>query len=397
MSHRAADWGVLDEEALRDSRLCDELRHLMEECGDFLLFHDPVWLGAGIDAAGAPSARPSNEVYVSRSADGPIGYAPFTISSRPLRFAVGELILYRHRLRSMTLTRDIVTRGGPEQHTVLIGALLDTLAERLPPNEGIFLDGVATDSALYQFVLASSSARGLLVIRLGDVFQHHFAELPARFADYETQLGSHSRVNLRRRRKKLVEYIGGEMRTQRFTAIDGVAGFLADAQKISRTTYQWRLLGLGLRDADDLRAKLSLAARNGWLRSYILYCRGEPVAFMLGYLYRRTYHYMDVGFDPAWAKWGVGSILQMEVMKDLIEDPNRPEIFDFSTGFGDHKARFGNSSRPEINLLLLQDGPRNRLLVAAYALTRLVDKHASRWLEKAGVKASIKRWLRRIA
>src|SRR5215469_7439857 len=29
--HRAADWDVLDEEALRDSRLCDELRHLMEE------------------------------------------------------------------------------------------------------------------------------------------------------------------------------------------------------------------------------------------------------------------------------------------------------------------------------------------------------------------------------
>jgi CelD/BcsL family acetyltransferase involved in cellulose biosynthesis len=152
-----------------------------------------------------------------------------------------------------------------------------------------------------------------------------------------------------------------------------------------------------LRDAAELRATLGSAARHGWLRSYIFYCRGEPVAFMLGYLYRRTYHYMDVGYDPAWAQWGVGSILQMEVMKDLIEDPERPEIFDFSTGDGDHKGRFGNFSRSEVNLLLLRKCPRNAILVAAYAATLAVDKHASRWLNTLGLKAVVKRWVRQKA
>src|SRR5215471_17645158 len=83
----APNWELLDGDALLDSRRCEELRRLMEASGDFLLVHDPVWL-AGAFAAKDGSSRPTNTVYVSRSADEPIGYAPFTRGSRVLRFAV---------------------------------------------------------------------------------------------------------------------------------------------------------------------------------------------------------------------------------------------------------------------------------------------------------------------
>lgn len=307
------------------------------------------------------------------------------------------MIVYRRQLRSFTLVHDVVADAGPETRRALTGELLNFLVRRLRPDEGVFLDGVSTDSPLFELVSSSAAQRPLLTLRLGDAFEHQFAKLPATFRDYEAQLGSHSRLNLRHRRKKLLAHVAGELRAARFTDSDSVATFVADAQKVSQTTYQWRLLGLGLRDAVELRATLGFAARHGWLRSYILYCRGEPVAFMLGYLYRRTYHYMDVGYDSAWAKWGVGSILQMEVMKDLIEDPERPEIFDFSTGYGDHKGRFGNRSRSEVNLLLLRKCPRNAILVAAYAATLAVDKRARRWLDTLGLKAAIKRWVRQKA
>ena len=390
-------WELLDGQNLRDPGLCRELRDLMERSGDFCLLHDPLWLGAGNDGALEHPARSANAFYVSRGKDGLIGYAPFTRGSRRLRFAIGELILYRHRLRSFTLVHDLIADAGPATQRALTSELLDILARRLGPDEGIFLDGVPTDSPLVELVSSSAAQRRLLTVRLGDPFEHQFAKLPATFRDYEAQLGSHSRLNLRHRRKKLSAHVGGELRAARFTDSDSVATFVADAQKVSQTTYQWRLLGLGLRDAAELRATLGSAARHGWLRSYILYCRGEPVAFMLGYLYRRTYHYMDVGYDPAWTQWGVGSILQMEVMKDLIEDPERPEIFDFSTGYGDHKGRFGNSSRSEVNLLLLRKCPRNATLVATYAATLAVDKHASRWLNTLGLKAAVKRWVRQKA
>jgi Acetyltransferase (GNAT) domain len=390
-------WELLDGQNLRDPGLCRELRDLMERSGDVCLLHDPLWLGAGDDGALEHPARGANAFYVSRGKDGLIGYAPFTCGSRLLRFAIGELIVYRRRLRSSTLVHDVIADAGPETRRALTGELLDILARRLRPDEGIFLDGVPIDSPLFELVSSSAAQRGLLTVRLSDAFEHQLTKLPPTFRDYEAQLGSHSRLNLRHRRKKLLTHVAGELRTARFTDGNSVAAFVADAQKVSQTTYQWRLLGLGLRDAVELRATLAFAARHGWLRSYILYCRGEPVAFMLGYLYRRTYHYMDVGYDPAWAQWGVGSILQMEVMKDLIEDPERPEIFDFSTGYGDHKARFGNFSRSEVNLLLLRKCSRNAILVAAYAATLGVDKHASRWLDTLGLKTAIKRWVRQKA
>ncbi len=390
-------WELLDGRNLREPGFCRELRDLLERSGDFCLLHDPIWLGAGDDVVPERPARSANAFYVSPGKDGLIGYAPFTCGSRQLRFAIGELTVYRRRLRSFTLVHDVIADAGPETRRALTGELLDILARRLRPDEGIFLDGVSTDSPLFEMISSSAAQRPLLTVRLGDPFEHQFAKLPATFHDYEAQLGSHSRLNLRHRRKKLVAHVAGELRAARFTDSDSVATFVADAQNISQTTYQWRLLGLGLRDTAELRNTLTFAARHGWLRSYILYCGGEPVAFMLGYLYRQTYHYMDVGYNPTWAKWGVGSILQMEVMKDLIEDPERPEIFDFSTGYGDHKGRFGNSSRSEVNLLILRKCPRNAILVAAYAATSAVDKHASRWLEALGLKAAIKRWVRKKA
>ena len=61
--------------------------------------------------------------------------------------------------------------------------------------------------------------------------------------------------------KNVSAHVGGELCAARFTDSDSVATFVADAQKVSQTTYQWRLLGLGLRDAAELRATLGSAAR----------------------------------------------------------------------------------------------------------------------------------------
>ncbi len=393
----APAWERLDSVALSNAELRCRLQELIDRTDDRILYHNPTWLGAGAEPGDHP-ARNSHEFYVSRAADGGlIGYAPLTRGSRLLRFQIGELLLCRRRLVSLTLIHDLVIDGASEMCRLLSAQFLEDIASRLRPEEGVFLEGVPVDSVLFE--LATNYGRGsrLLTIRLGDPFEHQLARLPQTFRDYETQLGSHSRHNLRHRRKKLAQHVSGDLRAVRFSDAEDVDRFVIDAQKISRTTYQWRLLGLGLRDAEGLKSTLGFAARHRWLRSYILYCGSAPAAFMLGYVYRRVYHYMDVGFDPAWAKWGVGSILQMEVMKDLIEDPNRPELFDFATGDGDHKARFGNSSRREANLLLLKNCPRNVLSAAGYALTTTTDKYAGRWLQQLGIKARVKHWLRQKA
>ena len=41
------------------------------------------------------------------------------------------------------------------------------------------------------------------------------------------------------------------------------------------------------------------------------------------------------------AQYSVGSVLHLEVMDDLYRRGNAPVLFDFSTGYGPHKSRFG--------------------------------------------------------
>jgi hypothetical protein len=247
-------------------------------------------------------------------------------------------------------------------------------------------------------VVASHESAGdaFIVLHLGKPFEHYFIELPPTYEEYLRQLGSRSRQSVQYSERKLARDMENQVRLERFDRENSVPRFVADAMAISRKTYQWNLLGLGLRDADALAKELVLAARQGWLRSYILYCRNIPVAFMLGYHYRKAaYQYMDVGYDQDYAAWSVGTVLQLKVLQDLYGSPDQPRVFDFSTGEGPHKARFGNVSRREANVLLLPRTFRNRCIASAFTSTERLSVAAVQVLDQLGLKARLKKLIRR--
>lgn len=390
-------WEVVPAAALRDPSIIAAIRTLMARSGDRLLAHDPVWL-AGSGRDGAEDGADHAVVYALRRDGEMVGYAPFHRSVRMLRFAIGEVTLYRHRMPSLTLAEDVTLATMSEDERVaVIRDLLGALARGVERQRAIFLEGVPTDSALFAVARQAAAGREWIVTPLGEAYGHQFADLPPSFEEYQQLLGNRSRKSLRYSQRRLAEHLGGALQARRFAQAHEVAEFVAAAQQISRKTYQWKLLGLGLRDAAALTARLRDAADLGWLCCYLLYCRGQAVAFMIGYLYRGVYHYIDVGYDPDWAKWSVGSVLQMEVVKDLLSGRDRPDRFDFSTGFGTHKARFGNTSRREMNVLLLKRSLFNRGIDRAYRMAVSLDKRASAVAAALGIKSTVKKWLRRIA
>ena len=176
-----------------------------------------------------------------------------------------------------------------------------------------------------------------------------------------------------------------------------MASFLDKAISISKTTYQWHLLGLGLRRGDVLERRMRFAGRMGWLRCYLLECGGKPAAFMLAYQYGGCFYYTDVGYDPGFARWSAGSVLQLLVMEDLYEKPDRPDVFDFATGYGEHKARFGNASREEANWLLLPRSLRNTVLAGAYRRLDGLANLATSTADRIGVKQTLKKTVRRLS
>ena len=118
---------------------------------------------------------------------------------------------------------------------------------------------------------------------------------------------------------------------------------------------------------------------------------------MLGFEYTDCYYYTDVGYDPEYASWSVGTILQLKVLQDLYEGGSPPSLFDFSTGYGSHKARFGNVSRLEANVLLLPRTLRNRAIVAAFQSGERFSVGAAALMDRLGLKSRIKKLLRRFS
>ena len=173
--------------------------------------------------------------------------------------------------------------------------------------------------------------------------------------------------------------------------------FVRKAVAVSKKTYQWHLLGLGLRAAERLERTLTAMARRGWSKCYLLECGGVATAFMIGYQYRGTYYYVDVGFDPDWEKWSVGTLLHQEVLRDLIGSVDRPQWFDFSSGSGPQKERFGNQSRAETNFLLVPKSLRGLALIWTYKGFATLSDSAVRMLDKLQLKAGAKRLVRRFS
>ena len=177
-----------------------------------------------------------------------------------------------------------------------------------------------------------------------------------------------------------------------FTRPDQVDAFIEQAVEISRKTYQWQLLGQGLRDAAKLRRHLLFLAEHGWLRSYLLVCKDKPCAFVTGFQYGSRYYLDDMGFDPEWRDYSVGTVLQVGIIEDLFQN-NRPEVYDLGE-FGIHKEEFATLSYLQGKVFLFRPGVYGSLVKTAHWLCNATTAGVSSVVDRFGLKKRLKKLIR---
>ncbi len=177
---------------------------------------------------------------------------------------------------------------------------------------------------------------------------HWLIDFPATFDDYMGGFSGKTRSTLRRKVRKFDNQLEGTF--QVVSRADEVDEFLAVGEKISRSSYQWNV-GQRLNDDEPTRQAFTELARNGSLRCYLLFAKGEPCAFMRGTINNGVYHYDTPGFDPQYEKFSPGTVLLLKAVEDLIGHTDC-KVFDFGTG-GDttgYKKTFGNKFYETITL-----------------------------------------------
>jgi hypothetical protein len=271
-----------------------------------------------------------------------VAMACFIYSDSTKRYLIGTRRLLELPVREVSLFGSCVL-GEPDEsvirkifHLLIAGSGFDL----------IHVGEVFIDSPLHKAI--TSLGNGAIAWRERKIQFRWLIRLPGSFDEYLASLRATTRTAIHKSRRKL-EREAPDFRVMQFP--DEVETFLADAEKINRLTYQWDL-GYRLCNDEPTRERFTRLAKNGNLRGYILYLRGNPCAFGLGELSHRTFGGHRMGYDPHYRKLSPGTGLLMWMVRDLIENTDC-ETFDLKWGSDEgYKARFAtmnlNCARMEL-------------------------------------------------
>jgi CelD/BcsL family acetyltransferase involved in cellulose biosynthesis len=190
--------------------------------------------------------------------------------------------------------------------------------------------------------------------------------------------------------------VNGAYRTRCFCDVNEVPKFVADAISVSRKTYQYDLLGAGLRDKEPLERKYRTTASLGWFRSYVLYVEDTPIAFQAGHLYGDRYHAQEIGYDPAWARQHVGIFLHTEIVTDLAASNTGARWFDFGIGDTGHKQRLSTATQTGWYYYLVPDTWRGSAFTSALRATNAASAAIGNMLERYGLRQKVRQVLRKL-
>lgn len=300
-----------------------------------------------------------------------------------LKFRLGELPLFAATFRALVYNPRVPATPPGDAH--------DGLPE-LPSG----VDAAVICSCAIQMPLPRLGACGRLLRYVPRQYHRYHIDLASgTFDDYLRRYSSKTRATLIRKVRKLAEANGGSLDWREYRTPDELAEFLPVARVVSAKSYQERLLASGLPATATYTETLSALAASDAVRGYLLFLKGAPIAYVQCSAVGDVLLYMHVGYDPAYARWSPGTVLQYAIVQRLFAD-QRFRVFDFTEGEGDHKAFFSTGSTLCADIYYFRRSVRNVSLVYLHALLSHASRRAAAGLDKIGLKHAVKQAVRRI-
>jgi hypothetical protein len=294
-----------------------------------------------------------------------------TALTLPLRFRVGARTLW-------SVERQL--------HPV-IGSLADALAGRVPvlPPLGQ-ADGWSVTSLPDGLAPVLRALAPDAIVHERQRYRRYYVDLSIGAEAWWAGLNGSTRSTLKRKAKK-----AGAVTIHRYRTPDELAAFHAAARRIAATTYQERLLGAGLPEDPAFVADMLAQAAADRVRAWTLDVRGTPAAYLYCPVVGDDVIYDYVGHDPAFGDLSVGTLLQVEALRDLFAEGTHAR-YDFTEGEGQHKRTLSTGGVACVDLLLLRPTLANRAAVSALRGFDAAVARAKRLVALAGLE----RWARKV-
>lgn len=308
---------------------------------------------------------------------------------RRLRF--GYLNLKVGKARSL-----VIVYGGclglwnPEVAALASKELVDTLRRK----EVVL---VSFNSLAEESPLMHSIRQGLIVHRprrFDSPNRHWRMEVPASLEDFLKKLRSKQRNNVRRERRLFEEKYGENSEFQCFTEEESVAGLMEDIEHVASGSYH-RRLGFGFMNNEETLNLMRLRARQGRLRTYVLYIDGISVAFWQGTAVNGTLYLGSTAYDNRISDCKPGKLVLQLMVEDLASNTDIREV-DF--GFGDayYKKQFGDYSWEEISVTVFGTSIRGLYFAVLEIGSAKANALALRILNRVGGVEKVKKLWRNL-
>lgn len=300
-----------------------------------------------------------------------------------LSYRLGEITLFRKRFRGLALLAHFFDLGedpdDPKPPFDRFDTGIQVIVTRSHPICGSLPVLTARD--------------GVLRYVRGRYLRYH-TELSGDFDRYLAKFSAKTRNTLRRKVKRFLEMgDGSAMRVYRYP--EEMAEFHRQAREISALTYQEKLLDAGLPPEPEYVAELIRLAAADSVRSYVLFLRGKAIAYLCCPAVDGVLLYSHLGYDPKHAELSPGTVLQYLVLESLFGE-KRFRAFDFTEGQGEHKRFFGTHETPCADICYFRLSFSTRFWVGLHRLFDRFSVTIAALLDKVGLKARLKRFLRRL-
>jgi Acetyltransferase (GNAT) domain len=218
--------------------------------------------------------------------------------------------------------------------------------------------------------------------------EHWKGSVPETYEAFLAARGRKHRGHFRRLFKHFEAEFGGKIRYATFTKVEEVEPFCKAAEEIAQNTYQ-RGLNAGFADNEENRRRLTLAAQKGWFRGYVVFVDDKPLAFWGGENVKDVMYVAWTGYNPAYRKFELGTIVYLKMVEDLISLKVRR--LDYGLGSAQYKERFGDECLQEHDTAIYGATAKGYLTNAMLALEIFVNRTGKRVLSWLKLKDRMKR------
>ena len=281
--------------------------------------------------ASGDNVRP--HVMLIEHNDQPAAMIISRLEKHQLELRLGYRALFKPRLRCLTVVYGGIL-GQPEGDLcpLLVSELMKQLRSR--EVDMVYVNHLRIDSVIYRFIRKMS---GLFTRGYFPRIESHWEiSIPENMDSYYQRFSGRRRSELKRYIRKLER--AHSVRVVCYKREEDLPQVMSQMHEISTKTYQHGM-GAGFVCNALTRNVLHVAASKNWLKAHILFVDDEPIAFQVGFQYGSTYFADQIGFDPSWKRYRVGTVLLLKVIEELCADRSIDK-FDFGFGDADYKQLY---------------------------------------------------------